>query len=124
MSVEVIEGEIPQVQPLPHDDAGVFGELGSHLAVSHVDGEDALGAPVENHLGESPGRRPGIEHQRWHRDVQIVKTTQEFVRPSGDPRLLLGSDGGVCVHRGRRLGDDGSRHPDLALLDEPGGKGA
>src|ERR1700674_1577391 len=112
--------QMPDVDPLQHDDPWVLAKTPGKLPVADVDGDPARGPRWQKDCGKAPGRRPDIEADSSRRvDAEGIEGRRELVAPPTDIGLdviQVDADGGIdhlvraVGHRSRHAHQAGAHH--------------
>src|SRR5690348_8162777 len=109
---------MPGVEPFVDDDPRVLPQLPGELAVTDIDGVDALGTTGQQHVGEAAGRSPDIKRDLVvDRDVEMIERVYELDPAAGNPRMV------ASLERQRRIRGEalaGLIYPAPGAADEPG----
>ena len=110
---------LSRVDALHHDDARVVAKTPVELPLAHVDGIDADGAALQQHVGEPAGRRAEVEGDPSPgTETQVVERGRELFSASrGVPRTLVHGHVGLGFEEGRGAIRSLSAYSDLPRED-------
>ena len=92
---------VPDIGPLEQDDSRVLAEFPVDKAIPDVNGVDALGSPLQETVGETPGRTTDVKRDQtaWIDGERVESRRQFFSGPTDKRGRHVQSQG---VRRGRR----------------------
>ena len=107
----MVELKVAEIGSFVEPDSRVGAEHRCQLTAADVDGEHLLAAARQQDLGETSGRRAGVEGSPSHAELEVIKRTDELVGTTRDIAIIRGMNGGRWRHLLRRAARQPSRRP-------------